>query len=164
MMTNKDNPSYDIGILQEDRAAVAKLLNVVLADIFVLYLKTLNAHWNVIGPDFGPMHLLFLQNYEMLFNQIDDVAERIRTLGFPADASLARYAQCTQIVEFPTKTQNGRVLIESVYESYLAVIRLIRSTIEQCEEKYHDVGTGNFLTDMMEKQEKAAWMLRAHLE
>jgi starvation-inducible DNA-binding protein len=164
MVKKKADVSYDIGLSEKDKAAVVKILNVLLADLFVLYVKSLNCHWNIIGPHFGPLHLLFRQNYEMLFQHVDDVAERIRTLGSASPASVAAYAKMTRIKELSAQEQQGPEMVEALYTSFLEVIRAMRKAIDEVQDNYHDLGTGNFLTDMMEEQEKAAWMLRAHLE
>lgn len=156
--------SYDIGIDQKDKDAVIRLLCSLLSDEFVLYIKTLNCHWNVIGPHFGPLHTLFKDNYEMLLQMVDDFAERIRTLGGSAPGSFVEFLKNTQLKERKGVTTHGQELIAVLYEDHLIIIRSFRDAINKCDKQYHDVGTGNFLTDMMEKQEKAAWMLRAHLE
>lgn len=164
MEHTKKTISYDVGIDQKNRAAVCALLSTLIADEFVLYTKTLNAHWNVTGPFFGPLHALFKDNYEMLFNMIDDLAERSRTLGGTAPGSLAEFLDNTQLTERAGTMTVGQDLIALLYNDHLAIIRSLRTAIGACEKQYSDVGTANFLTDLMEKQEKAAWMLRAHLE
>lgn len=156
--------SYDLGIYQGNRVFVCALLKALIADEFVLYTKTLNAHWNVTGPFFGPLHALFKDNYEMLFQMIDDLAERSRTLGGTAPGSLTEFLSNTQLAERPGTITTGQELIALLYNDHLAIIRSLRTAIGACEKQYSDVGTANFLTDLMEKQEKAAWMLRAHLE
>jgi starvation-inducible DNA-binding protein len=164
MSEKKKMPSMDIGILPKNREAVCKLLAKLLADEYVLYTHALNCHWNVVGPHFGPLHKLFLENYEMLFTAVDDLAERIRTLGGTTPATLTEFLAHTQFKEKKSAVEQGGPLVADLYNNYRTVICSMRDAIRACEDQYDDIGTGNFLTDMMERHEKSAWMLRAHLE
>lgn len=157
------SPTCNIGITEANRKAVAKILNALLADEYTLYTKTLNFHWNVVGPWFGPLHALFKDQYEALFTIVDDIAERVRSLQGTSAGSMAEFIKLARLKEMPGEIIEDRTMLKALLEDHEAIIRTMRNDLEACIEKYEDAGTNNFLTDIMEKHEKIAWMLRAHL-
>lgn len=152
----------NIGIPAEDRKAIAAGLSRLLADSYTLYLKTHNYHWNVKGPMFQTLHLLFETQYNELALAVDLIAERIRTLGFPAPGTYAEFSQLTTIKEsvgVPTATE----MIRDLVLGQEAVVRTARSLFPQVE-KVSDEPTADLLTQRMQLHEKNAWMLRSLLE
>lgn len=153
-----------LGINKEGCKGSVKLLSVVLADEIALYLKTLNFHWNVRGPHFGPLHKLFQEQYEQLAGWIDEIAERIRILGEVAPGSMKEFIDLTRLSETKGQYLNCQKMIQQLLEDHEAVIRNLRNDIDVSDEKYHDMGTSDFFTGLIQKHEKIAWMLRVHLE
>ena len=154
----------NIGISPKNRQGVVNILGKILADQYVLYTKTRNYHWNVTGPHFSEYHKLFAEQYAALDGDIDDVAERIRALGGKSPATLSEFSKMTRLREHPAKYPNARVMIANLLADHEAVILNLRKDVEACGSKYQDVGTEDFLTGLLEKHEKTAWMLRALLE
>jgi len=152
-----------IGITTKNRHAVAEALSKLLADEFVLYTKTLNAHWNVEGTDFHAMHLFFESQYEQLSEIIDSVAERIRHIGHYAPATLKQYLQLTHLSEAGDKN-TSLDFIKELLADHESVIEFIRGNINPFAGTYDDAGTSDFVTGIMEAHEKMAWMLRAHFK
>lgn len=147
----------------KDRQGSIRILNALLADEFLLYTKTRNYHWNVTGETFGPLHQLFNEQYDALNTIVDDVAERIRALGGTAPGSLGEFLDLARIKETPAEPLSAAHMIGNLLADYESVIEHLRSDLVVCLEKYHDVGTNNFLANLLERHEKTAWMLRAHL-
>ena len=154
----------DTGLNDADRTGVIKILNAVLADEYVLYTKTRNFHWNVVGPQFNDLHKFFEAQYTELNDVVDDVAERARALGGAAAGSLAEFLQLARLAEQPGKALSARAMIAALLADHEGMIRQLRTDLEICADKYHDAGTNDFLTGLMEQHEKMAWMLRAYLE
>jgi len=152
-----------IGINEESRKAVSDQLVKLLADEFVLYTKTRNAHWNVEGTDFHAMHLFFESQYEQLDDFMDSVAERIRTIGHYAPATLKSFLDLTHLTEKNRDKNDSLSFIKELLEDHESIIEFIRGNIDPFASKYHDYGTSDFITGLMEDHEKMAWMLRAHL-
>jgi starvation-inducible DNA-binding protein len=152
----------NIGLHENIRKQIADALNLLLANEYVLYTKTLKHHWNVEGKHFGPLHALFKEHYEALFIVIDDVAERARALGFMADGTLKEFLQKATIKEEPAANPNEQSMIKSLLDGHEEIILQLRNYIDLTVE-LGDAGTNNFLADLIEKHEKIAWMLRAHL-
>jgi len=153
-----------IGIPKEDREAEGAFMNGLLADLFLLYTKTRNFHWNVTGPHFWALHKMFESQYEMLDDEIDDLAERIRALGGFARATLTDYQHLAHLREDRSTTLSAREMLTELLDDHEAVIRELREEAAVCQDKHHDLGTSDFLTGLMEQHEKTAWMLRATLE
>jgi len=152
----------DIGISEEDRREIAKGLSRLLADTYTLYLTTHNYHWNVTGPMFQTLHLMFEQQYNELGLAVDQIAERIRALGFPAPGTYEEFAELASIKQergVPSATQ----MIEKLIEGQEAVVRTARS-IFPIVDKVNDEPTADLLTQRMQVHEKTAWMLRSLLE
>jgi len=154
----------NIGISEENRSAVSAQLSKLLADEYVLYTKTRNAHWNVEGPDFHSMHLFFESQYEQLDEIMDSVAERIRMLGHYAPATLKSFLQLTHLAELTERTNDSLGFIRELTEDHESIIEFIRGNINPFANDYKDLGTSDFITGLMEDHEKMAWMLRSHLK
>lgn len=153
----------NIGITEENSKAVADELAKILADEYVLYTKTRNAHWNVQGPDFFEKHKFFEGQYEQLDDFIDDVAERIRTLGHYSPASLKSFLVLTQLTEMSSEKNDSNGFIKELLSDHESIIITLREHIQTFGDKYHDLGTADFVTGLMENHEKMAWFLRSHL-
>jgi starvation-inducible DNA-binding protein len=153
----------DIEITEKHLLEVATLLNTLLADEYVLFTKTRNAHWNVEGPDFMALHKFFEGQYEALDNFVDDVAERVRTLGHFALGSLKDFIAVARLSEHNEDFTTPDNIVETLLEDHETIIRSLRENIEITGKEHKDAGTADFLTGLMEKHEKMAWMLRAHL-
>ncbi len=153
-----------IGITTDHLTSVSHALNSILADEFVLYVKTRGAHWNVEGPDFHSMHLYFESQYHELEDIIDDVAERIRVLGHYATATLHAYAELTHLTEETVQSNNSEGFLKTLLNDHESIIIHLRENINAFNDKLKDAGTADFITGLMEKHEKMAWMLRSHLK
>lgn len=153
-----------IGISPENREVVAHQLAKLLADEFVLYTKTLNAHWNLEGMDFHSVHLYFEELYNQSAEIVDGVAERIRQLGHYAPATLKNFLQLTHLTEQDEDGNDSRSLINKLLGDHESIIEFIRGNINDFADAHEDVGSSDYLTGLMEKHEKIAWMLRAHLK
>jgi starvation-inducible DNA-binding protein len=153
-----------IGIKQENLAEVAHSLNVLLADEHVLYIKTRNAHWNVEGPDFHTQHKFFEEQYGQVEDIIDDVAERIRSLGHYAEATLNGFLKLTHLTEQTREKNDSSGFMKALLEDHEAIIIYLRENINLYANEWLDSGTSDFITGLMEVHEKMAWMLRAQLK
>lgn len=153
--------SIDIGISEQDRTAIAGGLSKLLADSYTLYLKTHNYHWNVTGPMFNTLHLMFEQQYTELATAVDEIAERIRALGVPAPGSYKAYAELTDIEE-ETGAPDAEEMIRQLVAGQETVVRTARSTFPLVD-KANDEPTADLLTQRMQVHEKNAWMLRSML-
>ena len=154
--------TIDIGINEKDRATIAAGLGKLLADTYGLYLKTHNFHWNVTGPMFQTLHLMFETQYNELALAVDLVAERIRALGFPAPATYTEFAKLGSIPEtagVPKATEMIKLLVDGQE----TVVRTARSLFPIVE-KASDEATADLLTQRIQLHEKTAWMLRSLLE
>jgi len=152
----------DIGITKKDREKIAEGLSRLLADSFTLYLKTHNFHWNVTGPMFNTLHVMFMDQYTELWNALDLIAERIRALGFPAPATVKEFAALTVIKE-STGVPTASEMIKQLVAGQEAVTKTARS-IFPIVDKAADEPTADLLTQRMQIHEKNAWMLRSLLE
>jgi starvation-inducible DNA-binding protein len=152
----------DIGISPTDRKEIADGLSRVLADTYTVYLRTHNFHWNVTGPMFQTLHLMFMTQYNELWTATDLIAERIRALGFPAPGTYTAFGKLTSIkeVEGVPKAQD---MIRLLVEGNEAVARTARAVFPIVE-KANDQPTADLLTQRMQVHEKTAWMLRSLLE
>jgi len=153
-----------IGIKPDLTAKVALELSRILADEFVLYTKTRNAHWNVEGPDFFDKHKFFESQYEQLDETMDDVAERIRAIGHYAPATLREYLKLTKLSEQSREANDSQGYIKELVSDHESIIIHLRENISRFADDYKDLGTSDFITGLMTTHEKMAWMLRAHLK
>ena len=151
----------EIGIPEDQRRAIADGLSRLLADTYTLYLKTHNFHWNVTGPMFATLHTLFEEHYTELAVAIDEIAERIRALGFPAPGSFRQFADLTSIEE-EMGLPNAEEMIRLLVLGQEAVVRTARSVLPLAGNA-HDEPTVDLLTQRMQIHEKNAWMLRSLL-
>jgi starvation-inducible DNA-binding protein len=162
MAAKKKAPKIDSGIPAQQRAMIAQNLSRLLADEYTLYLKTHNFHWNVTGPMFNTLHLMFEQHYNEAALAVDLVAERIRALGYPAPGSYAQFAELSSIPEqkgVPKAMEMVRLLVKG----HEACTRTARGAFPAAEEA-GDEPTCDLLTQRMQLHEKTAWMLRSLLE
>lgn len=156
--------NINIGISEQNRKEVADLLSKLMADEYLLYTKTRKAHWNVIGIDFYDKHKLFEEQYTQINEYIDDVAERIRTLGEYPPATLAEFISLSELKEITSsKGEKSQILIEQLLIDHEIIINFIRNNIAPINDDFKDVGTADFLTSLLEEHEKMAWKLRSHL-
>ncbi|HJT72442.1 MAG TPA: DNA starvation/stationary phase protection protein [Chitinophaga sp.] len=153
----------NIGIKQEFLSQIALELSKILADEFVLYTKTRNAHWNVEGPDFHSTHIFFEKQYEELDEIMDSVAERIRALGHYAPATLKEYLSLTHLSEQSRSSNDSLGFIRELLADHESLVIHLRENINRFANDWHDLGTSDYITGLMETHEKMAWMLRAHL-
>ena len=153
-----------LGISESNREQTINILNALLADEYVLYTKTRNYHWNVVGSQFNDLHKFFEAQYEVLNEVVDDVAERARTLGGKSVATLAEFTQQSRLKEHPGQYPAATPMLSNLLADHEAVIRTLRADLATVMDKYGDAGTSDFFTGLMEKHEKMAWMLRAFLE
>jgi len=152
----------NIGIDEKDRKKVAEGLARMLADTYTLYLKTHNFHWNVTGPMFQTLHLMFMTQYNETWMAVDLIAERIRALGYPAPGSYAQFAALTAIKD-ADGVPKAKEMIRQLVEGQEAVVRTAREVLPIAE-KAGDQPTVDLLSARMEVHEKNAWMLRSLLE
>ncbi|NYT64758.1 DNA starvation/stationary phase protection protein [Alcaligenaceae bacterium] len=152
----------DIGISDTDRAAVAKELSHTLADSYTLYLMTHNFHWNVTGPMFNTLHVMFMDQYTEEWQALDAIAERIRALGHYAPGTYAEYAKLSSIAE-PTSVPNAEQMIEMLVKGNESVARTARAALK-CADNADDQPTADLLTQRLDVHEKNAWMLRSLLQ
>ncbi|MBK9179841.1 MAG: DNA starvation/stationary phase protection protein [Acidimicrobiales bacterium] len=154
--------SIDIGIGEEQRREIADGLARLLADSYTLYLKTHNFHWNVTGPMFTTLHVMFEQQYTELALAVDQIAERIRSLGFPAPGSYTEFMRRSSIAE-ADGVPAAEEMVRQLVEGQEAVARTARSLFAVVEGA-HDEPTADLLTQRLQVHEKTAWMLRSLLE
>jgi len=152
----------NIGINKDDRSRIAEGLSRLLADSYTLYLTTHNFHWNVTGPMFNTLHLMFETQYTELALAVDVIAERIRALGFPAPGTYRAFAALTTLQE-PEGVPNATAMIRQLVAGQEAVVRTARGLMAAVSE-VNDEPTADLLTQRMQVHEKNAWMLRSLLE
>ncbi len=150
-----------IGISETDRKKIADGLSHLLADSYILYLKTHNFHWNVEGPMFNSLHQMFMDQYTELWNALDLIAERIRALGAYAPGSYKKFAQLSSIPE-AEETMPANAMIKQLLEGHEAVAKTARGMFSLAESA-SDEATLDLLTQRLQLHEKTAWMLRALL-
>ena len=153
--------NIDIGIKEADRQKIAQGLSRLLADTYTLYLKTHNFHWNVTGPMFQTLHLMFETQYNELALAVDLVAERIRALGFPAPGTYHEFAQLSSIKE-SSGVPAAEDMIRELVAGQEAVVKTARAVFPLVDE-VHDEPSADLLTQRMQVHEKTAWMLRSLL-
>lgn len=154
----------NIGITESNRQEVANHLTKLLADEYVLYTKTRNAHWNVEGPDFYEKHKFFETQIEQLDEIIDTVAESIRLLGHYATASLKNFLDSTHLSESNREKNDSQGFIKELLADHDSIIIYLRENVNTFANEYKDLGTSVFILDIMKDHEKMAWFLRSHLK
>jgi starvation-inducible DNA-binding protein len=155
--------AIDIGISAKDRAAIAGGLSKVLADTYTLYLTTHNFHWNVTGPMFNTLHAMFMTQYTELWNAVDPVAERIRSLGHTAPGSYAQFGAMASIPDAPATPPKAMEMVRILVQGHEAVARTARALFPLAD-KAGDEPTADLLTQRLTVHEQTAWMLRSLLE
>jgi starvation-inducible DNA-binding protein len=153
----------DLGIKEKDRLRIVEALSRLLADRYTLYLKTHNFHWNVTGPMFRTLHLMFQTQYTELWTDIDLIAERIRSLDTPAPGTYAQFSKLASIIRETVGVPKALDIIKILLDGHEAVTRTARNAFPAAE-KAGDQPTMDLLTQRMEVHEKTAWMLRSLLE
>ena len=158
-------PAIDIGIKDADRRRIAEGLSGFLADSFTLYLKTHNFHWNVTGPMFNALHVMFEAQYTEQWGALDEIAERIRALGFNAPGSYAEFIRLSSITEEPglEDAADWREMVRQLVVGNEAVCRTARRVLDTAE-KGNDDPTVDLMTQRLQTHEKYAWMLRSLLQ
>jgi starvation-inducible DNA-binding protein len=152
-----------IGISDKDRSAISEGLSRLLADTYTLYLTTHNFHWNVTGPMFTSLHAMFMTQYTELWNAVDPIAERIRSLGHTAPGSYSQFGMLTSLKDAPATPPSALDMVRVLVEGHEAVARTARS-IFPLADKASDEPTADLLTQRLTVHEQSAWMLRAVLE
>jgi starvation-inducible DNA-binding protein len=141
----------NIGLSKEEREGVVLMLTCLLADEYLLYTKTRNYHWNVVGPQFNDLHKFFEAQYEKLEDIVDDVAERARSLGGKAIGTLAEFLKHTRLIESPGEYPQAHEMLANLLANHEATIRQLRTDLGICADTYHDMGTNDFLTGLVEE-------------
>lgn len=155
--------AINIGISDKDRGAIAAGLSRLLADTYTLYLTTHNFHWNVSGPMFNSLHAMFMAQYTELWNAVDPIAERIRSLGHVAPGSYAQFGELSSLKDAPATPPKAMDMVRILVEGHEAVARTARS-IFPLADKAGDEPTADLLTQRLTVHEQTAWMLRSLLE
>lgn len=161
-VAEQDNHT-NIGLKPEERSGVVEMLNQLLADEHVLYMKLRNYHWNVRGMHFASLHEFFEDQYDKLEERIDEIAERIQMLGHFAPGSMQELLKMARLEETGHLNGNDRKMLENILLDHEMIIKVLRIDLSDALDKYNDAGTSDFLTALMEDHEKMAWMVRAHL-
>ena len=151
-----------IGITDENRQAIADQLSKILADEFMLYSKTLNAHWNIEGPDFHAAHLYLETLYNEQQKIVDTVAEKIRALGHYAPAQLNKYLELTHLSDDAPEKNDSPTYFAQLLEDHESIIIFLRENIKPIADKLKAEGVSDYITGLMEYHQKTAWMLRSH--
>lgn len=160
---SKNVPTINIGISDADRAAIADGLSRLLADTYTLYLTTHNFHWNVTGQMFNTLHTMFMQQYTELWNAVDPIAERIRSLGHLAPGSYRQFGALASIEDAPAIPPKAMEMVRILVQGHEAVARTARK-IFPITDTAEDQPTADLLAQRLDVHEKTAWMLRSLLE
>jgi starvation-inducible DNA-binding protein len=156
-------PTIDIGISGKDRAAISDGLSHLLADTYTLYLTTHNFHWNVTGTMFNTLHAMFMGQYTELWNAVDPIAERIRSLGHVAPGSYSQFARLSSLPDVPENPPKALEMVRVLVAGHEAVARTARALFPLAD-KAGDEPTADLLTQRLTVHEQTAWMLRSLLE
>lgn len=154
----------DLGIKEQNLTEINDLLNHVLADGNVLYIKLRKFHWNLSGDNFMELHKLFEEQYDAVAEAIDEVAERISTLGGVAIGTTSEFAELSLLIEDPGKIPTNQEMIKELVNDHETIVKSLRKFVDDTEEKYGDKGTSDFLTGLMQAHEKMAWKLRKYFK
>jgi starvation-inducible DNA-binding protein len=154
----------EIGITPKNRELSAHILNTMLADEFLLFTKTKNAHWNVEGANFHSLHLFFEEQFKVLDEVADSIGERIRSLGHYAPATLSSFLELTHFSEKLHEKNDGPGFIKELLNDHESLIINFREKVNCLANELKDTGTSDFITGLIETHEKMAWMLRAHIK
>lgn len=154
----------DIGVKDDARKKLVETLNMRLCDEYVLYTKTRKYHWNVVGPRFSQLHEFFEEQYEIIDEMIDETAERARQLGGKSLGTLDEFVRHSSINEEPGQNPDPQTMISNLLKDHETIIKTLRKNADEADEEYEDMATNDFFLEAVQKHEKMAWMLRAHLE
>jgi starvation-inducible DNA-binding protein len=154
----------NIGLTDEQRQGVNELLNHDLADAYLLLVKTKKYHWDVVGPQFRTLHEMWEEQYQTLTLNIDAIAERVRTLGGYPVGTMKGFLEYASLQEHAGDVPTATEMVLSTMSDHEQIVRNLREHIDQCDEEFQDQGTADFLTELMQKHEETAWMLRSFLE
>ena len=157
-------PKINIGLTDEQRQGVIELLNRDLSDAYLLLIKTKKYHWDVVGPQFRSLHQMWEEQYQILTENIDSVAERVRALGGYPLGTAEGFLKHASIKEHAGDVPTATGMVSNLVEDHEQIIRNLRDHVDQCGDKFHDQGTADFLTGIMEQHEEIAWMLRSFIE
>ena len=160
----KADVKTNIGLSDDSRKGVVEILNSRLCGEYTLYTKTRKYHWNVVGPRFHQLHEFFEEQYEIIEEIIDETAERARQLGGKSFGTMEEFVRHSSIKEDPGEYPDANKMITNLLKDHEAIIQTLRKNADECDEEFEDMGTNDFLLEGMQKHEKMAWMLRAHLE
>jgi len=158
---------FDVGISEETGTFVATQLTVILSDEYVVFTKLLKFHWNIKGPFFGPLHALFKEGYDMIFEAIDDTAERIAQLQKPVIGTLKEFLHYSRISEGGDDAMllNANQMLMEISKDLQSLICQMRVVVEMTSTtQYSDCATNNFLTDLVQRLEKYLWKIYSHIE
>ena len=153
----------NIGLTEKNSQAIAQKLNTILADEFLLALKTRNYHWNVEGSNFMEMHKFYEGLYNELDEVIDEVAERVRTLGHYSEGRMVDFLKLTNLEE-EAYSNDQNTQLKSLLDDHETMVRQLRKDIDMVQDKFKAAGVADFLTGLMEKHEKWAWFIRSYLK
>jgi starvation-inducible DNA-binding protein len=156
--------TINIGLSEEQRQGVIELLNRDLADAYLLLIKTKKYHWDVVGPQFRSLHELWEEQYQALTESIDSLAERVRALGGYPVGTAEGFLELASIKEHGGDVPMATEMVSRLADDHEQVIRNLREHVDQCSDDFHDEGTADFLTGLMEQHEEMAWMLRSFIE
>ncbi len=154
----------NIGLTDEQREGVNNLLNSDLSDSYLLLVKTKKYHWDVVGPQFRSLHLMWDEQYQILSATIDSIAERVRTLGGYPVGTMQGFLKLATIKEHAGDVPSATGMVANLVEDHEQIIRNLREHIDKCGDDFHDQGTADFLTGLMEGHEEMAWMLRSFIQ
>jgi starvation-inducible DNA-binding protein len=156
--------AMNLGLLPEARIEVCSVLNRVLSDSSVLLAKTRKAHWDIVGPQFYSLHKLWDEQYERISERVDQIAERIRMLGGYPIGTMAGWLELATLREAPGRVSTASNAVTELVLDHELVVRTLREQVEQVDDEYGDIGTADFLTDVLQDHEQMAWMLRSFLQ
>ena len=154
----------DLGITQKNLTAVHKILNKVLADGNVLYIKLRKFHWNLSGDNFMELHLLYEEQYDAVAEAVDEGAERIATLGGIAIGTTSEFSKESQLKETPGKVPDTQGMLKELVADHETIVKSLRDNLDKVEEDHNDAGTADFLNGLMQEHEKMAWKLRKYFK
>jgi starvation-inducible DNA-binding protein len=159
MSTEKIN----VGLTAEQRQGIVETLNTLLADQHVLYVKTRNYHWNVVGPRFNDLHKFFEEQYTLLAGMIDETAENARQFGGVAAGTMKEFLELSRLKEHPGNIPDENGMLKDLLDDHETVIRALREDIDKADDEYEAADAADFLTAQLEAHNKMAWMLRSFL-
>ena len=157
-------PKINIGLTEQQLQGVIQLLNQDLADFYLLLIKTRKYHWDVVGPQFRTLHQMWQEQYEALTENIDACAERVRALGDYPLGTAESFLKHTSLQEHPGDLPTAQEMVERLVIDHEQIIRNLRQHIDLCSQEFHDEGTADFLTGLMEQHEEMAWTLRSFMD